>query len=94
LDIEGRDRRHPELEQVPVPDIEAMVINLVRTLLDRREGPSERVHPDAELVGDLDLDSLELAELSATLEDDMGTDPYSAGLVPRTVGDVIAFYAS
>jgi acyl carrier protein len=40
------------------------------------------------------LDSLEAAELSAMLEDELGTDPFSAGGdLPDKVGDVLAFYA-
>jgi acyl carrier protein len=46
----------------------------------------------ADLYDDLHFDSLEVAELSATLEDDLGRDPYSEGLVPRTVAEVVAFY--
>ena len=41
----------------------------------------------------LGLDSLATAELSATLEDDFGTDPFSAGEVPQTIGDILDFYA-
>ena len=45
----------------------------------------------------LDLDSLEAAELSAHLEDEFGSDPFSAALqagkdLPETVGDIVAFY--
>ncbi|HVK28001.1 acyl carrier protein [Nocardioides aromaticivorans] len=55
---------------------------------------------DPELPGDtdlygggLELDSLEAAELSAMLEDEFGTDPFSAGEeMPETVGEVLAFY--
>ncbi|GAB2479014.1 phosphopantetheine-binding protein [Jatrophihabitans fulvus] len=39
------------------------------------------------------LDSLETAELSATLEDALGTDPYSADEMPQTLGEIVAFYA-
>lgn len=39
------------------------------------------------------LDSLETAELSATLEDALGTDPYSADEMPQTLGEILAFYA-
>ncbi|GAA0203436.1 MULTISPECIES: hypothetical protein [unclassified Aeromicrobium] len=45
-------------------------------------------------VGGADLDSLETAELSATLEDEHGSDPYSAGDMPQTLADIQAFYAS
>lgn len=39
------------------------------------------------------LDSLETAELSATLEDALGTDPYSADEMPQTLAEIVAFYA-
>jgi acyl carrier protein len=40
------------------------------------------------------LDSLETAELSATLEDVHGRDPYSVGEMPQTLDEILAFYAS
>jgi acyl carrier protein len=48
-------------------------------------------------AGGLELDSLEAAELSAHLEDEFGSDPFSAALaagddLPDTVGDIVAFY--
>ena len=48
------------------------------------------------LWGDgLGLDSLEAAELSAMLEDEFGSDPFSAGGdLPEKVGDIVAFYAA
>jgi acyl carrier protein len=48
------------------------------------------------LWGDgLGLDSLEAAELSAMLEDEFGSDPFSAGGdLPETVGGIVAFYAA
>jgi acyl carrier protein len=42
----------------------------------------------------LGLDSLATAELSAILEDDFGTDPFSAGEVPQTIGDILDVYAA
>jgi len=49
---------------------------------------------DTGLWGDgLGLDSLEAAELSAMLEDTLGTDPFTASSdLPETVGDVVGFY--
>lgn len=49
---------------------------------------------ETHLYGDgLGLDSLETAELSAMLEDELGSDPFSAGVdLPETVGGVLAFY--
>ena len=40
----------------------------------------------------LGLDSLEIAELSVMLEDAFGTDPFTEGSIPATVGDIFAFY--
>jgi acyl carrier protein len=41
----------------------------------------------------LGLDSLEAAELSALLEEELGSDPFSAGgAMPETVGDILSFY--
>lgn len=45
------------------------------------------------LFGDgIGLDSLETAELSALLEDDLGSDPFSEGLLPQTVGELLGYY--
>jgi acyl carrier protein len=38
------------------------------------------------------LDSLETAELSAVLEDEFGTDPFSGDTMPQTVGDIVDFF--
>ncbi|HEY1237546.1 MAG TPA: phosphopantetheine-binding protein [Solirubrobacterales bacterium] len=48
-------------------------------------------------AGGLELDSLQAAELSALLEDEFGSDPFSSALaagedMPETVGEVVAFY--
>jgi len=75
-----------------VEDAEKTVMSAVRGLLKRRKDRSVDVSLDSELYDDLQLDSLEVAELSATLEDDLGRDPYSEGLVPRTVAEVVDFY--
>jgi len=75
-----------------VEDAEKTVLSAVRGLLKRRKDRSLEVSLDSELYDDLQLDSLEVAELSATLEDDLGRDPYSEGLVPRTVAEVVEFY--
>jgi acyl carrier protein len=68
------------------------VIRAIRSLLERRGDVDVDIRPDSALQDDLGLDSLELAELSAHLEDELGRDPYSEGIVPRTVEEVLAFY--
>ena len=73
-------------------DTEKTIVRSIRALLRRREQSDVDVDVNADLYDDLHLDSLEVAELSATLEDDLGRDPYSEGLVPRTVAEVVEFY--
>ena len=68
------------------------IVDSIRMLLLRRLDVVPDVTPDALLHEDLTLDSLELAELSSLLEDNLGRDPYSEGIVPRTVGEIAAFY--
>lgn len=68
------------------------VVGAIRSLLRRRKMDDVKVDLDSDLYDDLSLDSLEVAELSAILEDDLGSDPYSQGETPRTVGEVVEFY--
>ena len=75
------------------PDAETTVLGTLRLLLERRGAAGIDIRPDARIQEDLDLDSLEVAELSATLEDELGRDPYTEGEVPRTVGEILAFYS-
>jgi acyl carrier protein len=75
-----------------VADVQDTIFSALRSLLDRRQHDAV-VTLESSLYEDLELDSLEVAEFSAVLEDDLGRDPYSEGLVPQTVGEVVAFYA-
>jgi acyl carrier protein len=75
-----------------MPNTGHVVVGALQSLLKRRKHSDTAVSIDADLYGDLGLDSLDVAEFSAVLEDDLGRDPYSEGLVPRTVGEVIEFY--
>lgn len=71
---------------------EGTVLAVIRQLLERRGAAGVEITPESQLSAELGLDSLELAELSAVLEDDLGRDPYTAGLVPETVGELLAYY--
>lgn len=72
--------------------VEARVIEVVRGLL-ARYARTDSVTPQSRLYADgLGLDSLGAAELSTMLEMAFGRDPYSAGLVPRGVDEIIRFY--
>lgn len=74
-------------------DAERTILAVIRSLLERHDDADVELKADSRLT-DLGLDSLELAELSAALEDELGRDPYSAGLIPDTVGEIMAFYRS
>lgn len=73
---------------------EATIHNAVLGLVRRRTSDVVELRPDTDLFDELEMDSLEVAELSAILEEELGRDPYSEGIVPRTVGEVVEFYAS
>jgi acyl carrier protein len=44
-------------------------------------------------AGGIGLDSLDMAVLSSVLEREFGSDPFSQGIFPRTVAEILAFYA-
>ena len=72
---------------------QAEVTQTISGFLDRIRKPAD-LHPEVLLFeGGIGLDSLETAELSALLEDEYGTDPFTETL-PQTVGEIFAFYDS
>lgn len=77
-----------------MPDAATTIRTTITTLLARREASVPELLPETRLSEDLGLDSLELVELSVTLEDVFGRDPWSGGLLPVTVGEVVAFYGT
>lgn len=69
------------------------VVTLIGSFLTRAKKPFNTLEPETALYnGGLELTSLDAAELSAVLEDELGSDPFSSGEVPATIGDIIAFY--
>jgi acyl carrier protein len=75
-----------------LPDPEQTVYDTIRMLLKRKSVDTD-VTADS-VIDDLGLESLDVAELSAILEDDLGRDPYSAGFLPETVGQLVDWYKS
>ena len=69
---------------------------VVAAFLRRAQKGQDGWTAETGLWGDgLGLDSLEAAELSAMLEDEFGSDPFSAGgELPTTVAEVLGFYAA
>lgn len=74
-----------------MPDPQQAVFDALRWLMQRKEIDTE-ITLDAAVIDDLGLDSLDVAELSAILEDNLGKDPYNEGLNPRTVGEIVDWY--
>jgi|GEM_PF-1150464 len=90
-----RPNAHAVIEQRGVEGLalaEETVLNAIHGLLRRRKADHIEVAPHSDLYEDLQFDSLEIAELSVMLEDDLGHDPYTAGFIPRTVGELVGFY--
>jgi len=75
-----------------LPDPEQTVFETIRVLL-RRKSIDVDLTRDS-VINDLGLESLDVAELSAILEDDLGRDPYSAGFLPQTVGQIVDWYGT
>ncbi len=68
------------------------VLGAVSSLL-RRMKKAETVELDTRLFAEgIGLDSLQAAELSVMLEDELGRDPFSDGQMPQTVGEIIDYY--
>lgn len=74
-------------------DARQYIVDTIQGLIERRGDTPPDITDASVLAAELDLDSLELAELSAALEDEFGKDPYSEGIVPVTVGELNGFYA-
>ncbi|MET3962346.1 acyl carrier protein [Marmoricola sp. OAE513] len=73
----------------------AAVEKTISEFLTRVEKMPASLSPELSLYADgIGLDSLETAELSAILEDELGSDPFAEGDMPETVGDILAFYAA
>jgi acyl carrier protein len=67
-------------------------LSAIQTIIGRVRVGAEVDLGTALFADGLGLDSLETAELSATLEDEFGKDPFSQGQMPDTVTDLLAFY--
>ncbi|MFL6023210.1 MAG: acyl carrier protein [Marmoricola sp.] len=71
------------------------VEQVLADFLNRIEKMPESLTPDLTLYADgIGLDSLDAAELSAVLEDELGSSPFDASEMPETVGAIIAFYGA
>jgi acyl carrier protein len=76
--------------------IEQRITEMVLGLLAERgsDRAEAEVTPTALLygVGGVGLDSMDMAVLSSHLEREFGSDPFSRGVFPRTIAELVAFY--
>jgi acyl carrier protein len=70
------------------------VEDTIKGFLSRAKKRNKGIELDTSLYAEgIGLDSLETAELSAVLEDELGSDPFTeGGELPQTVGDIVDFY--
>ena len=74
---------------------ESEVITIIKTICQHKGIADANVEASSRLYEDgIGLDSLSVAELSASLEKAFGSDPYSKGQLPQTVSDIVNFYAA
>lgn len=60
-----------------------------------RAGKDQAFTPATLLFAEgIGLDSLETAELSSMLEDELGRDPFSDGIMAQSVGEILDFYST
>ncbi len=65
----------------------------VRAFVGRVKPEAPDLTLDTPLWADgVGLDSLEAAELSALLEDETGSDPFTSDEMPQTLRDILGFY--
>ena len=66
---------------------------VVREFVARIKPEAPALELDTPLYADgVGLDSMDTAELSARLEDELGSDPFATDELPQTLGDILAFY--
>ncbi|HPH96728.1 MAG TPA: acyl carrier protein [Anaerolineaceae bacterium] len=75
-------------------NLEGIIFELVKDLLQKldKEVPSCLSLDSSLYRSGLGLDSLDTATLSAMLENKFGLDPYSQGIFPHTVREIVNFY--
>ncbi|MFW5941327.1 MAG: acyl carrier protein [Chloroflexota bacterium] len=71
----------------------AQIQGMLGEILAHKNLNGSTIPPNASLYEQgVGLDSLDTAAFSAMLEATFGADPYSAGVFPETVADVVRFY--
>ncbi|MDN5325250.1 MAG: acyl carrier protein [Thermosipho sp. (in: thermotogales)] len=70
--------------------MEEKVLKIINKILEKKgKEPLGELKPEISLRNDLDMDSLDLAELTVRIEDEFGIDIFEGGIVcnaPRKIG--------
>ncbi len=75
-------------------EIRRAVDAVFTNLMNERGTPLTDVDPECGLYdGGYGLDSMDTATLSAILSERFEDDPYSSGVFPRNIAEIVAFYA-
>ena len=75
-------------------NLSAAVAAVFQQMMADRGSPVGEVELERPLYEDgYGLDSMDSATFSAMLEERFEDDPYSGGQYPRTLGDIVAYYA-
>ena len=76
-------------------EIRTAVDEVFCTLMQDRGTPLASVDPNCSLYdGGYGLDSMDTATLSAMLGELFEDDPYSSGIFPRNIAEIVAYYAA
>lgn len=76
-------------------ELNTQIVDTILNIARRRSAGLAEVRMDQALVADIGLESLDIAELVATLELRLGKDPFAADVAitsVRTVGDLCRAY--
>lgn len=77
-------------------DIKTTIISVLREIQERNSYPKRDINDDTMVVKNLGFSSLDVAELVAVLEMELGVDPFSQGVSimnVHTVGELHKVYS-
>ncbi|MCG3257600.1 MAG: hypothetical protein KAU62_15960 [Candidatus Heimdallarchaeota archaeon] len=82
------------LSESDAKSITLKVMNVVKTIIKQKDNAINIDFADTKksLTNDFGFDSLDIAQLSALLEESLDSDPFSEGLILLTIDEIVNFY--
>jgi len=83
------------IEGTVLNEIKVKIDKVIKEIQQRNEYPLKALDADTKVVNELGFTSLDVAELVAVLEMELGVDPFSAGvsiMSVQTIGDLHRVY--